>query len=163
MLTFHINTRIPPDQNFNIQLFLFAHQSHACLGFNLVPPDSHCVLAGSYGKLLGTGQPSISSHRYSPYSLPSGGAGQHGAGHGAPGAAAAGHLHGAAAAAAGHAGGVQYTVASPLMSQLSAGPGQATVLPTSSASTQHQHLEAVAAAGAVQGHVGQATQGRDTH
>ena len=47
------------------------------------------------------------------------------------------------------------------MSQLSAGPGQATVLPTSTAShqQQQQHLEAVAAAGAVPGHVAQAAQG----
>lgn len=125
---------------------------HSALQAALQQQLAASAALGSYGKLLGTGQASISSHRYSPYSLPSGGAGQHAGQHTGPGAAA-GHLHGAAA---GHAGGVQYTVASPLMSQLSAGPGQATVLPTSSASQQHQqHLEAVAAAG----HVGQAAQG----
>ena len=51
--------------------------------------------AGSYGKLLGSGGPaSISSHRYSPYPLPS--------------------LNTT------HGGGVQYSVSSPLMSHLSA-------------------------------------------
>jgi len=127
---------------------------HSALQAALQQQLAASAALGGYGKLLGTGgSPSISSHRYSPYSLPSGGAGQHAA-HSAP---AAGHLHGAAA---GHAGGVQYTVASPLMSQLSAGPGQATVLPTSTAShQQQQHLEAVAAAGAVPGHVAQAAQG----
>merc|ERR1719468_1023143 len=81
---------------------------HSALQAALQQQLAASAALGSYGKLLGTGgSPSISSHRYSPYSLPSGGAGQH-AGHSAP---AAGHLHGAAAA-----GGVQYTGGSPSIS-----------------------------------------------
>jgi len=96
---------------------------------------------GSYGKLLGaTATPSLSSHRYSPYPLPS--------------------LNTAAAAAGqlgSTAGGVQYTVASPLMSQLST----PTVLPTSAPSQQQQQpqLDGVANQAAVQNHVSQTSQG----
>ena len=98
--------------------------------------------AGSYGKLLGSGgPPSISSHRYSPYPLPS---------------------------LSSTGGGVQYSVSSPLMSQLSA----PAVLSPSGVSPgpqpAHQsHLEAAVAAvqpsqlGQV-GQVGQTpTQGRN--
>ena len=133
----HINTRIPQNSTPN-----FFHLPPIQLTHVWVLIWS--ALSGSYGKLLGPGAAaSLSSHRYSPYPLPGAGAGQH-----------TGHTQGAA-------GGVQYTVASPLMSQLSA-PGQATVLPTSTPSQhQHQHLEAVAAAGAVPSHVNQ-TQGDHT-
>ena len=116
------------------------------------------IFVGSYGKLLGNpgGAPSISSHRYSPYPIPSLNT--------AAAAAAAGVGSSAAAPAQlGAAGGVQYTVASPLMSQLSAPPS---VLPTSAPSQhqqqqQQQHLDAVAAAaaGGVPNHVNQTTQG----
>ena len=108
------------------------------------------MFAGSYGKLLGgagAGPASMSGHRYSPYPLPSAAGG-------------AGHQHGSQLGAAGAAaGGVQYTVASPLMSQLSAAPPA--VLPTSAPSQQQQHLDAVtAAAGAgVPSHVAQTSQG----
>ena len=77
--------------------------------------------AGSYGKLLGSGgPPSISSHRYSPYPLPS---------------------------LSNTGGGVQYSVSSPLMSQLSA---PAVLSPSGVSGTppgHHQsHLEAAVAA-----------------
>ena len=112
--------------------------------------------------MLGTpgGAPSISSHRYSPYPIPSLNT--------AAAAAAAGVGNsGAGPAQLGAAGGVQYTVASPLMSQLSAA-APPSVLPTSAPSQQQQqqqqqqHLDAaaVAAAGGVPNHVNQTTQGK---
>ena len=110
--------------------------------------------------MLGTpgAAPSISSHRYSPYPIPSLNT--------AAAAAAAGvGSSGAGPAQLGAAGGVQYTVASPLMSQLSA-DAPPSVLPTSAPSQQQQqqqqqHLDAaaVAAAGGVPNHINQNTQG----
>ena len=80
---------------------------------------SYCC-AGSYGKLLGSGgPPSISSHRYSPYPLPS---------------------------LTNTGGGVQYSVSSPLMSQLSA-PAVLSPSGVSGGPPAHQsHLEAAVAA-----------------
>ena len=103
---------------------------------------------------MGTGAaPSISSHRYSPYQIPSLNAAGAVSGAGQLGAAAAGQL-GAAAGA----GGVQYTVASPLMSQLSAASA---VLPTSAPSQQQQqqqqHLDVAAG---VPSHVTPSAQGK---
>jgi RNA-binding protein Musashi len=67
---------------------------------------------GGYGKLIGAGSPGMSSHRYSPYSLPS-------------------FTSGAMAGLAGHPqlvhttnGGMQYTMSSPLMSQPSSSQSQ---------------------------------------
>lgn len=96
--------------------------------------------------MIGAGTPSLSSHRYSPYPIPS------------LNNAAAGQLGSAAAAVA--AGGVQYSVASPLMSQLST----TTVLPSTAPSQQQQTLEGAvatqqAAQAAVQSHVSQTSQG----
>lgn len=132
--------------------------SHTALQAALQQQLAASAALGSYGKLLGNpgGAPSISSHRYSPYPIPSLNT--------AAAAAAAGVGSSAAAPAQlGAAGGVQYTVASPLMSQLSAPPS---VLPTSAPSQhqqqqQQQHLDAVAAAaaGGVPNHVNQTTQG----
>lgn len=72
---------------------------------------------GSYGKLLGSGgPPSISSHRYSPYPLPS--------------------------LSTSHGGGVQYSVSSPLMSQLSAPavPSHQSQLEAAVAAVQPTHV-----------------------
>lgn len=76
---------------------------------------------GSYGKLLGSGgPPSISSHRYSPYPLPS---------------------------LSNTGGGVQYSVSSPLMSQLSAPAVLSPSGVTGPGPGHHQsHLEAAVAA-----------------
>merc|ERR1719402_1324079 len=61
---------------------------------------------GGYGKLIGAGDPRISSHRYSPYPLPSLNA----------------NSMGALTAQLSSAGGVQYTMTSPLMSQALTAP-----------------------------------------
>jgi len=61
---------------------------------------------GGYGKLIGAGDPRISSHRYSPYPLPSFNS----------------NSMGALTAQLSSAGGVQYTMTSPLMSQALTAP-----------------------------------------
>jgi len=65
---------------------------------------------GGYGKLIGAGSPGMSSHRYSPYSLPSFNSG-------AAMAGLANHPQLAQQLAAQSAAAAQYSVSSPLMSQ----------------------------------------------
>ena len=70
---------------------------------------------GGYGKLIGAGSPGMSSHRYSPYSLPSFNSGA------AMAAGLAGHP---GLVQQSQSGVPQYTMSSPLMSQSSSSQSQ---------------------------------------
>jgi len=83
---------------------------------------------GGYGKLIGAGDPRISSHRYSPYPLPSLNA----------------NSMGALTAQLSSAGGVQYTMTSPLMSQALTAPAvlsPSSTNPTPTAPAAHHQTQ----------------------
>ena len=109
----NLKDSLPPSRGYLVEWVLFNFLS---------------FISGGYGKLIGAGDPRISSHRYSPYPLPSLNA----------------NSMGALTAQLSSAGGVQYTMTSPLMSQALTAPAvlsPSSTNPTPAAPAAHHQTQ----------------------